>query len=492
MVVRQLIRSVTVRNRRTAAIALATLLAVCLSAGTVRSAYTATLTNTGDRVGSGMTFTTATAGATTLCTSVPSGAVVVTSPTVACTETGATLPTQTAGGAVNATPATQTTTVTATGTIPPTAGTFAATGCGPAAFASGVSATNPMLARGGVTFAGTGPLTGGTAMTVNGSTGLATSIVSNVATNAALTFGITFRAAPGSAGGPLISLDTSAAQVASNSTNRVIWLDANGNLNAGAYDTATIRRTVSTTGTDYRDGNWHQVVFVISPGVLNLVLSNWRLYVDGAQKQAAATLLASPPAASGYWHAGWGDITSGTPTWASTGTAGSTVTHFSGSLANAFATNAVLEQSALTALYGQTSQSGWQTATAGYTANWPLGDNGRTAYTGTLPGSALPCTWINVTVDDVAPSSCVYPSTATACPALSTTYRLSTLITAGTLPLAPATLATPQTVTTTFGRNTSYVTGFGAGLHLLVPIRITQTTGGFGYALTWAGYRYVI
>ena len=53
-------------------------------------------------------------------------------------------------------------------------------------------------------------------------------------------------------------------------------------------------------------------------------------------------------------------------------------------------------------------------------------------------------------------------------------------------------LSQAQTLTTTLARNTNYNTSFAVGLHLLVPLTVTETVGGFGYTLTWADSHVVI
>jgi hypothetical protein len=71
---------------------------------------------------------------------------------------------------------------------------------------------------------------------------------------------------------------------------------------------------------------------------------------------------------------------------------------------------------------------------------------------------------------------------ATACAAPSESALLSTLVTAGALAMTPPSPTTPQTITTTVARATAY-TAFDAGLHLLVPVTISQTN--FIAAFTW-------
>ena len=216
------------------------------------------------------------------------------------------------------------------------------------------------------------------------------------------------------------------------------------------------------------------------------------LYIDGTLTKTSTTKTDTPDAVTGnYWHIGWADI-SGIANWSGTT---AVTNYFPGSLSNAFIDDSALDGS-ISSFNSSGSQATWNSrlAAAGVAASWPLGDDGNQTYTGTLPGSAAnPCTAINVIVDDTANPSCVYPSTpTTACPALSNTRTLQTLATAGTLALKASTLSQAQTLTTTVARNPDYDTSFAVGLHLLFPLTVTETVGGFGYALNWTGNRYVI
>jgi hypothetical protein len=97
-------------------------------------------------------------------------------------------------------------------------------------------------------------------------------------------------------------------------------------------------------------------------------------------------------------------------------------------------------------------------------------------------GATSPCTQVRATVG--TSSKCAYPASASACPAQSSTNLLSGLVAAGTLALTPSTPSTAQTLTTTVSEDTSYNTLYDQGLHLLVPVPITETP--FSQSFTWS------
>ncbi len=476
------------------ALAVAALLGAAWTVTGVQGGFTAKITNSKNSIGSGIVFVAAAGDGSTQCDTTPAGSTIPSTSAFDCSNTTRSLPPQTPGGSVVNTTASMDRTLSATGTISPGSATYRRNSCGVVQLANTIDATNPLLVRGTVQFARAANWSDAGSLLVDGTSALGSSVTTTAgSTSTSSTVGIWFKAAPGSAGGALIAMDPSAAQVTSSNsvTTRLLYLDATGNVVAGAHSgtiTVSNRFKVTTTGTDYRDNSWHFAALTIAPSGNKTAL---KLYVDGSLKKSSTSTGAPIAVSANYWHIGWADI-SGTSNWSGTN---ALTNHFPGSLSNAFIDDAA-QDSRIATLNNSTSQAEWDSnlSRLGVTAAWPLGDDGNQTYSGTFPGGAAnPCTAINVIVDDTANPSCVYPSTPTAaCPALGNTRTMQTLATAGTLALKASTLSQAQTLTTTVARNTNYNTSFAVGLHLLYPLTITETVGGFGYTLNWTGNRYVI
>lgn len=466
----------------------AMLTVVAVGSGFVKGGFSARMANADSTLGSGTTFVTASSGDVTSCTTVPAGTVITEASDVACDIPTLTLAAQVPGGAPVRTTASRARTLTASGSISPTAASYYAASCAPVQMTNTLDPANPLLPRGAMSFAQAGTWTGSTAAALDGSSAFAGSVLNTVGTTSYFSTGIWFKASPGSSGGALLSLDASPAQVTTNSTSRVIWMDSNGHLNAGTFSDGSTRRILDTT-TDYRDGLWHLVSLTVGQ---NGHKSDLDLWVDGSSRAASSNNHSTPPATTGYWHIGWGDIT-GAGNWASGSAVSVGSNYFSGTLANAFVTTTKLGSTDQSRLAAVGSQVEWNAVVGSLAvAAWPLGDSGRDTYTGRLPGNADPCAWIDVVVQDQTAGSCVYPASATSCPAPSSAATLARLAADPAVVFRPVSLGSPQTLVTTVSRNTSYASSFAAGLHLLVPVRITAAAGGFGSTLSWTGNRFVI
>jgi hypothetical protein len=246
----------------------------------------------------------------------------------------------------------------------------------------------------------------------------------------------------------------------------MIFLTGSGTLSftiSGALGNATS----ITSPSSFADGAWHFVVGTMTGGLGG----TQTLYVDGAAV-ASQTIALQLTSYTGYWRVGQNVNTGGGGNF------------FSGSISDAATWPGVMTAAQVTTLYGLTTQAAYASALAGTAPDnfWPLTDTGTGTFSGTLPApeTTLPCTHVEVTVGTSA--RCIYPAAAAACAAPSESALLSTLVAAGALAMTPPSPTTAQTITTTVARATAY-TAFDAGLHLLVPVTISQTN--FTASFTW-------
>lgn len=251
------------------------------------------------------------------------------------------------------------------------------TSCAPAAFTNTTTSGDPLLPRSRVTRNVTDKLGTTSAATFNGSTQYAADVVSTSTSAVAATsytVGLWFKAAPGSGGGGLLSLNASPVDTTSAGANPSVYLDPTGRVRA-RFDGVpiliipVILTVASGSGTDYRDGQWHHIALTVARSILTTDL---RLYVDGAVADTAlgVTLLVGTGSAA-WWHVGWTDTTGllgyGNPT-----------AYFTGSLSGVFRTTTALSAGAVSTLAGAASASAYATALSGAQHLWMLAE-GRTA-----------------------------------------------------------------------------------------------------------------
>lgn len=451
--------------------ALVFLLAVGLLSTQAVSGFTASVRNTTNTVGTGTSFYTAANGTTTHCSSIPAGNTVPNISTFSCT--GALIPNVPATGN-----ATQSETLTASGTAAFSSAQLTANSCGAVQFANTATANNPMLARGSLSFKQTGPFTDTSSAQFNGTDTSAVDITSYAGLQT-YSVGIWFNTT--TAGGALLGWSTSPANTAPSQYDRMLYFTSAGKL---AYSTYSGGARTVTSANAYNDGKWHYAVATATSGNPNSTLT---LYVDGVQTSTltfAAT--ASSEASTGYWRVGQaksttGDGYTGTGQW------------FTGKLANFHVETAALTQTNVTALNAATTQTGF-TSTLSSIGNlkeyWPLNDTGATTYTGTLPviGTTNPCSAVRVTIG--TQTTCVYPAAASTCPTPSATYTLATLVNSGPQTLPTLSPGANQTLTITLTRDTTYNANYETGLRLNVPITITQN--GFTQNFVWTNNTTII
>ena len=274
------------------ALAVAALLGAAWTVTGVQGGFTAKVTNSKNSIGSGIVFVAAAGDGSTQCDTTPAGSTIPSTSAFDWSNTTRSLPPQTPGGSVVNTTASMDRTLSATGTISPGSATYRRNSCGVVQLANTIDATNPLLVRGTVQFARAANWSDAGSLLVDGTSALGSSVTTTAgSTSTSSTVGIWFKAAPGSAGGALIAMDPSAAQVTSSNsvTTRLLYLDATGNVVAGAHSgtiTVSNRFKVTTTGTDYRDNSWHFAALTIAPSGNKTAL---KLYVDGSLKKSSTS-----------------------------------------------------------------------------------------------------------------------------------------------------------------------------------------------------------
>jgi hypothetical protein len=457
---------ITTKRVTLAAITAALLVVIYFIASSVAfGGFTASVRNTNNAIGTGTSFLTAASGGATQCSSVPAGNTVPATTTFPCINDQFPLTPATGSG-------TRAVSLIASGTTNFTSATYNASACAPVKMNNSQQASDPMLVRGGVGFAQAGPtaVSGSGSTSFNGTDSLAVNVASiSGLTN--FTLGIWFKTS--TASGALFGFSSSPSTIAGSTYDRHMYMSSNGKLNFSTYSGGA--RTITSTST-VTDNVWHYAV-VTGQSAVTTGNSRITMYIDGTQ-QATLTFAnaAAAEPTTGYWRVGQARTDTGYP---------GTGQFFTGNLSNFTVVPTALAAADVTALYTAGSQTAYAAKATAVNATglWPLNDSGLDTYTGTLPGNAgNPCAHVRVSVGTA--TSCVYPVSATTCPALSSTYTLNSLVASSASPLTPSTPSSPQTLTTTLARDTSYNANYDVGLHLLVPVSITEN--GFTQTFTWS------
>jgi hypothetical protein len=434
----------------------------------------ATITNSADKAGTASTLLTATdvASASVDCTS-------ATAPIEAREAFGCTrsvLPGTVASSGTVA----QSVSLSTSGTVAPTAATLTAISCGPVELANAAAGSDPMLVRGGVTYDQAGPLTGGGSLGLDGSSALGADVIgvdSATLLGSSFTEGIWFKTAPGySAGGALLGFGSQPSSLGTEANaDRIVSMTTAGKLNF-LLDGSLGVTSDTTTPLAYNNGAWHLVVVTVSTVVFTAVT----VYVDGSQV-ATSTGLTLASGYTGYWHAGWSPVSSGSA-------------YLAGYLSDAFVVDGTsLSSAQVSALAGAGTQATWagDLSTDGASDSWPLDDSGTSTFAGPYPviGATSPCTMVSVA--DGASSFCAFSpnSLTTACATpTGSSPSLAAWASAGALAFPPTSLSTPTTLTLTVVRGSTYNAGYLPGLHLYVPVSLTEKLAAaptWGATLTW-------
>ena len=439
--------------------------------GNATSGFAGSVSNKTDTHAAGTGFLKSVADAVTQCDTKPAATPIPTTSVFACT--GNTFPVAlTATGNVTAAH-----TLSNSGTYTPASATYSAAACGPVQITDAITATDPMLVRGTVTFAQSpGPLTGSAGLGTDGATGFAADIV-NATGLQTFSLGVWFKTTAST--GTLIGYSNSPNMNSLSHWDRHLYLTATGKLVIGMRPNGSVQTVTSAASVN--DGVWHLAIATLATPTPS-GQPTLTLYLDGTSVGSLLEPSSSGVGAetgSGYWHVGAGNSDSG---WSGNGK------YFNGVLADAFVTPVALSAAQITTLRNSATQTAWLANVAALKAthSWPLGDTGLTTYAGTVPNlSVSPCTMVNVSVG--AAAFCVYPNNLGAsCPAQSSTNTLQTLTSAPALSFVASGPTTPQTLTTTLARGPTFDTTWAVGLHLLQAVTIIERVGGFTNTLTWA------
>ena len=269
-----------------------------------------------------------------------------------------------------------TTTLTSVGKNNATSGALASTSCGVAQLADSASATdwggtgpNTALVYNGVTYGASGPL--GTASTAfDGSTGWAetTTEYTNPETLTVLAW---FKTS--SPQGVVVGFDGDNNPVTGSPTNvdRLLFIDASGDLVWGVEDGGAFDQIASPSAVD--TGSWLLAAATLGP-------AGSALYVNGTLVASHAAWT-SAKSYSGWWALGYQAVST---SWSLR----PTNFYFNGSLAQVAVVPSQLTGAQVSALYGDTTLSGYSAAvTALSPANyWQMNDSGAVPYEGTIPG----------------------------------------------------------------------------------------------------------
>jgi hypothetical protein len=238
--------------------------------------------------------------------------------------------------------------------------------------------------------------------------------------------------------------------------DRSLWIDPSGHLVFGIYPDKVVELTSPGS---YDNGAWHFVVASLGP-------SGASLWVDG-QSVANNSYATTAQNYNGYWHIGWGAEDS--TNWLDPPIRA----YFAGNLSDVGVVSGVLSSADAFALENSAIESGFVTLATSYGASqlWPLDD----PYVNTL------CSLVGVTIavtelNGIA--SCVYPSSLSPCPQPSPTTTLFSLGSESLLSLPNLLPSSSESLSFTIGE-LAPIPMDAIGLHLNVPITITQSNGGF-------------
>jgi Concanavalin A-like lectin/glucanases superfamily len=455
-------------------LALVALLATALVLTTAASGgFTAKVQNVGNAVQAGSLLTSATSGAVTECDlGTAANSPIAAGNAALCSGSpgpGGTLP-GTGTAAVS-------TVVADHGSLAATAAKMTKSTCGAVQLANAKTAADPMLVRGStIGYGQPGPLTSGTSLSLSGGSAYAAEVKSAAA---ATTFTelIWFKTA---ANGTLMGFTNSPTTTSPTSWDRMLWVDATGHVVFGVTSGSSVE-VVSPAAT-YLNNGWHLAAGTVSSAGMVLTIDGVAVATNASTKTATSY--------TGYWHAGWdNENTSWTDPPANP--------YFNGLLANA-AIFPPLTTAQIAALYAAGTQATWTTllTSDGTTNSWTLGDNGTTAFTGTIPNvTPNACAFVDVTIGTASSSSrCAAPSSASACVAPTSSLTLSSLAATVTFALLP-TPSQSLTMTETLARdgtNTVAAFPYAAGLHLTTSLAVVASNGSFNATLTWVSQNVVL
>ena len=434
--------------------------------------FTASVRNVGDITQSGSLLTSASSGGTTECDlGTATYNPIATTNTATCTGTVA------PAGLLPATgTSTASTLVTDKGSIAGTSASVVTGACGPVELINSATSLDSMLVRGvTLSYAKSGPLTGGTGIGMSGTSAYAADVtaVPGPATTS-FTEMIWFKT---TSAGSLIGFTNTPISSGAGEWDKMLWVDNGGHVVFAVYPGSTVELTSSAA--TYLDGHWHLAV-----GSLN-TSTGMSLSVDGGTPVTNSTK--SAQSYSGYWHVGWDNEGIG---WSDP----PTNPFFNGTLADAAIFPSALTTGQVATLYGSGSQSAWASTVAsdGATNSWTLGDSGTAAYLGAVPGVApSACSFVDATIGAVAATTtCAAPVSSSTCAAPTSAVTLTTVSNRTTsLSVYPSPSQTLTFIWTLARDGTNNTSSYpdAVGLHFTVPLTVVVGANGFSASLAWPG-----
>lgn len=445
---------------------LAVIAAAVVLTGTATGGFTAKVTNVGDVTQTGSLITTATSGGVTECDlSAAANNPIAAGNAALCT--GSLGP---SGQLVASGTSAVSTVIADKGSLAATTAKLTKSTCGAVSLANAKTAADPMLVRGNtIGYAQAGPLTSSTSLSLSGTSGYAAEVKSAAATTT-FTELIWFKT---STSGTLLGFTNTSTTLSPTSWDRMLWVDSTGHVVFGVTSGSSVE--VVSPASTYANNAWHLAAGTVSSAGMVLTIDGVVVASNASVKTATSY--------TGYWHAGWDNENT---SWSDP----PPNPYFTGLLAN-MAIFPPLSTAQLAALYAAGSQTTWATllTSDGTTNSWTLGDNGSTAFTGTIPNvTPNACAFVDVTIGTAAGTTrCAAPSSASACAAPTASLTLSSLAAS----VAFVSLPTPAqalTVTETLARDTTNTVAsfpYATGLHLTTSLAVVTGNAAFNATLTW-------
>lgn len=438
------------------------LLAGGLTIGGVSSGFSASLNNSTNKIGTGTSFLTAKQAAATLCTSQPAGNVIPATSTFECSG-GLTTDVLYNNGS-------KATTFINSGTQKFGSASFKLNSCSPKVLRNVKAPNNSLIARGELSWNGAAVSKLATSGSVgfNGTTGAGTSFSSSTGPQ---TYSVAawFKSSTPQ-GGVFAWSNTLIASSASN-YDRMLYFNSDGSLTFYTYPNSNKR--VTTSGTNYADGQWHLGVVTATSGSGAKI----ELYVDNTYIGSTTSGVAnSSQANTGYWQIGhaFGNNVGGAGSW------------FNGNISNVATFSNALTAADVATLWNQNTQSGYAATvnSLAVTNYWPLNEDGSYTvanYTSLSTGSYDPCPALNVTVG--SSTECVYPAQAS-CPAVGSSSSLASLVSSGSNAFTSPASGSSTTLTLTTARNSNWNNSFHENINILVTSSIATTA--FSQTFLWS------
>lgn len=377
--------------------------------------------------------------------------------------------------------------ITADGTLPAASVTqqVSAASCGPVKLDDSLDSANPHLPRYATVFNPTsGPLTGSGSITVDGSSAYTSNIVNetqpdtSLILNQTFALGIFFKTTT-TAGGVMFSYNSNPLSILG-VNHRILYMNTAGKVGFG-FNTNNGYTGLSSSA--YNDGNWHWAFITMTvTGILGLTaVSTITLYIDGSSVASGGGLLVGISGDTGYWHLGWGPVTSHSY--------GSGLSNYlDGSLSNLVVWNGGNASSTLKNLGGSGSQSTFDSNLGTeVTDHWQLNETGKTTYSGQYPpGVISACSMLNLTWGFTNPTSCAWSpqSKTNACNTV-TPSTLAAFVAAGWQEITAPAPAGTQTSTISLSRAASYTVAYMPGLRVYAPLSFRGTCGGWSTTFSW-------